>query len=58
MELIELINERLDPEEVVDALGLTTEELTILLWETIYENKDRFAYLQLDDEGCFDGSND
>ena len=54
MELIELINERLDPEEVVDALGLTTEELTILLWEEIYRNKERFMYLTMEGDPDYD----
>jgi hypothetical protein len=45
MELKELIKERLNPEELVDTLGLTTEELVEELWNTIYEQRDRFAYL-------------
>ena len=50
MDLREMLVERLNPEEVVDALGLTTEELVELLWETIHENRTRFAYLYSDAE--------
>lgn len=58
MELRDLIVEQVDPDELIDVLGLTTEDLVDALWEYITENRDRFAYLYMDDERCYDGSDD
>ena len=44
-ELIERIIERLDPDELIDHLGLTTEDLTARLYEDILEMKDKFYFL-------------
>jgi hypothetical protein len=48
--LIDKINERMNPEEVVDALGLSTEELTNLLYDVILGAQDKFYFLEEDDE--------
>lgn len=45
MTLIELINERVDPDELIDILGLTTEDLTSTLYDVILTMSDRFDYL-------------
>ena len=50
MTLIELINERVDPDELIDVLGLSTEDLTVLLYDVILTMSDRFDYLTEDDE--------
>lgn len=45
MTLIELINERVDPDELIDILGLTTEDLTATLYDVILTMSDKFDYL-------------
>ena len=49
MEFLELIKKRLDPDELVDILGISTERLTDLLEDDILLLKDRFYFL-LEDE--------
>ena len=49
MEFLELIKKRLDPDELVDILGISTERLTDLLVDDILLLKDRFYFL-LEDE--------
>lgn len=54
MTLIELINERVDPDELIDILGLSTEDLTHILYDVILTMSDRFDYLLEEDE-CEEG---
>ena len=49
MTLIELINERVDPDELIDILGLTTEDLTALIPDVILTMSDRFDFLEMQD---------
>lgn len=51
--LIELIHERVDPDELIDILGLTTEDLTNLLYDVILASRQKFYYLidEEEDEG-------
>ena len=44
--LLELIREKCDPDELIDILGLTTEELVDRLYDDIIENKEAFEYLE------------
>lgn len=44
--MIELINERVDPDELIDLLGLSTEELTNLLYDVILLSQDKFYFLE------------
>ena len=48
--MIELINERVDPDELIDLLGLSTEELTNLLYDVILVSQDKFYFLQEEDD--------
>ena len=43
--LIELIIERVDPDELIDVLGLSTEDLTLQLYDVILSSQDKFYYL-------------
>lgn len=45
MDKLDLIKEMLDPDELVDVLGVSTEKLVTLLEEYILDNIDRFDYL-------------
>lgn len=47
--LVELINERVDPDELIDILGLSTEDLTNLLYDVILVSQHKFYYLEEDD---------
>jgi len=50
-ELLALIRERLDPDELIDVLGLTTDELVQELFEKIADNRDKLIdYLEIEDE--------
>lgn len=42
---IALINERVDPDELVDVLGLTTQELVDKLYIPILRKLERFDYV-------------
>ncbi len=44
------ILDRVEPEELIDILGLTTTELCDILSAQIEENMDRFEYLDRGDE--------
>ncbi len=46
VELQELIISNLNPEELVDILGLTTQDLCYELDDRITECKDKFEYLR------------
>ncbi len=46
MTIEQLIKDLLDPEELIDILGLTTEELVDILAYQIYDNKDKFKFLE------------
>ena len=49
--LFQEIRNRMDPDEVLDVLGLTTMELVSLLAEEILDRKKRFEdFLEYDDE--------
>jgi len=49
--LFRLINDRMDPDEVVDLLGLGTGELCLRLRKQILEQRKRFEdYLDIYDE--------
>ena len=52
MELLEKIKERLDPDELVEILGLSTEELVLLLMDVILTKLPSFDYLN--DEEDYD----
>ena len=43
--IMEHIIERVDPDELIDVLGLSTEELTTLLYDVILASQDKFNYL-------------
>lgn len=47
-DLIENIREKCDPDELIEVLGLDTEELVDILYEYIREQKDKFDYLEDD----------
>ena len=47
-DLIENIREKCDPDELIEVLGLDTEELVYILYEYIREQKDKFDYLEDD----------
>jgi len=50
-ELLELIKERIDPDELIDILGLTTEELVQELFEKIADNRDKIVdHLNIEDD--------
>lgn len=40
--LIDLIRDRVNPEELVDILGLSMEELCIIFYRDIMDNKHKF----------------
>ena len=49
--LFQLIQDRMDPEEVVDLIGIGTGELCLRLRRNILENRERFEdYLDIYDE--------
>lgn len=49
--LFQLIQDRMDPDEVVDLIGIGTGELCLLLRRRILENRERFEdYLDIYDE--------
>lgn len=48
-DLTERIVNTLDPDQLVDILGLTTEELCDILWYEIDANKDKFYFLTEED---------
>lgn len=50
-ELIKKINENIDPEELIDILGLSIEDLTKYLEDVIINARHKFEYL---DDGEFD----
>ena len=41
-DFIQRINDTMDPDEVVHALDLSTEELTELLYDTIVSSREKF----------------
>jgi len=50
-ELLAIIKERIDPDELIDILGLTTDDLVQELFEKIADNRDKIIeYLELEDE--------
>ena len=51
-ELTKKINDKIDPEELIDILGLSIEDLTVQLEEIIIENKHKFR--DLEDDGPLD----
>ena len=48
-DLTERIVNTLDPDQLIDILGLTTEELCAILRYEIDENKDKFYFLTEED---------
>lgn len=52
MELEDLIIDQLDPDELIEILGLTTEDLVVLLKDEIDAKRDRFFYLSTRDTEC------
>lgn len=40
--LIDLIRDRVDPDELVDLLGVSMEELCIIFYSDIMKNKNKF----------------
>ncbi len=44
------ILERVEPDELIDILGLTTEDLCDILHEQIMDNLDKFDYCDRGDE--------
>ena len=51
-ELIKKINEKIDPEELIDILCLSIEDLTRYLEDVIIDNKHKF--IDLEDDGDLD----
>jgi len=49
MTLIELINEQLDPDELIDILGLTTEDLTEIMADVILTMSHKFDFLEMEE---------
>lgn len=49
-DIVEKIKDRLDPEELIDRLGLTTEELCDILIDYIEEKLTRFSDIYEEDE--------
>jgi len=50
-ELLAIIKERIDPDELIDLLGVTTEELVQDLFERIADNREKIIeYLELTDD--------
>ena len=50
VKILDIIKERVDPEELIDILGMETDELVELLHDTILDNVDRFDYLDTEEE--------
>lgn len=57
-ELMRLIAARLDPDELVDILGLETDALCLLLRQQIIEHKDSFEFLEIYETGNYNGENE
>ena len=50
-ELLNIIMERVDPDELIDLLGITTDDLCQALFEEIADNRDKILeHLDLEDE--------
>jgi len=47
----ELIRDRLDPEEFIDILGVTIDELTDIFSYEISQNEDKFKFLEGNSDG-------